>query len=212
VANTKASAAKKLPRVVTKATAAKTSRMAAEKLSRVVAKAVPAKPQTAAAEKLSVIVAKATPATSRTVAGQKLAGVVTKPAPGTAETPALKKEHRVVIQVSQNDPAVMNMVLNNAENLTKHYRDKGEEVQIELVAYGPGLHMVRSDTSPVKTRLKALTGAMKHLTVSGCENTRGAQAKQENTDITLLPEAVTVPTGIGRITELQEQGWTYVRP
>ena len=122
------------------------------------------------------------------------------------------KPHQVVIQISQNDPAVMNMVLNNTENLRRHYHGKGEEVQIELVAYGPGLHMVRSDTSPVKARLKALAESTKEVTVSACENTRAAQAKQENQEITLLPEAQLVPTGIGRILELQEKGWIYVRP
>jgi hypothetical protein len=38
------------------------------------------------------------------------------------------------------------------------------------------------------------------------------QSKQENKPISLFPEARVVPTGIGRIVELQEQGWTYVRP
>ena len=59
-----------------------------------------------------------------------------------------------MIQVSEDDPKVMNMALNNAENLTKFYKDRGETVQIEFVAYGPGLAMVRSDTSPVKPRLE----------------------------------------------------------
>src|ERR1700693_4077401 len=58
--------------------------------------------------------------------------------------------HRVVIQVTENDPVVMNMALNNAENLAKFYKDKGEPIKIEFVAYGAGLNMVRSDTLPVK--------------------------------------------------------------
>jgi len=118
--------------------------------------------------------------------------------------------HHLIIQVTQNDPVVMNMALNNAENLTKYYRDKGEEIDIELVAYGPGLHMLRSDTSPVKGRLAVL--AMDHMTFSACGNTLNAQARQEGKEITLVPEARIVPAGIARIMELQEQHWTYVRP
>jgi intracellular sulfur oxidation DsrE/DsrF family protein len=118
--------------------------------------------------------------------------------------------HRAVIQVTQNDPAVMNMALNNAENLTKYYRAKGEQIEIELVAYGPGLHMLRSDTSPVKSRLAVL--AMDNMTFSACGNTLNAQTKQEGKEITLVPEAQIVPTGIARIIELQEQHFTYVRP
>jgi intracellular sulfur oxidation DsrE/DsrF family protein len=120
------------------------------------------------------------------------------------------RTHRVVIQITQNDPAVMNMALNNAENLTKYYKDKGDKIEIEFVAYGAGLSMVRSDTSPVKERLAMLSG--KNVTFTGCGNTMAVQSKLENKDITLVPEARVVPAGIARIVDLEEQGWTYVRP
>jgi uncharacterized protein len=135
----------------------------------------------------------------------------TRPATGQAQTKA-KATHRVVVQVSQNDPQVMNVALNNVENLVKYYEEKGEKVEVEFVAYGPGLNMVRSDTSPVKDRLAAISGHMKNVTFSGCSNTLGTQSMQENKQITLIPEARLVPAGIARIVELQEQGWTYVRP
>jgi uncharacterized protein len=126
--------------------------------------------------------------------------------------PKLAKAHRIVIQISQNDPAVMNVALNNAENLAKHYSDKGEKVDIEFVAYGPGLHMMRSDTSPVKDRLATMSLRMNNVIFSACGNTLAGQSRQENKEITLLPEARLVQTGIARILELQEQGWSYVRP
>jgi hypothetical protein len=129
-----------------------------------------------------------------------------------AAKPAALKMHRVVIQVTQNDPALMSIALNNAENLSTYYQQKGEHVQIEFVAYGPGLHMLRSDTSPVRDRIKSFAEKNKQVTFSGCGNTLSAQSKQENKELTLLPEAHIVPAGIARITELQEQGWAYVRP
>ena len=137
--------------------------------------------------------------------------------PQTTATPSLQHStsnntHRVVIQVTQNDPVVMNMALNNAENLAKFYKDKGEPIQIEFVAYGAGLNMVRSDTSPVKERLTAMTSGMKNVTFTGCGNTLTNQSKLENKNITLVPEARILPTGIARVVELEEQGWTYVRP
>ena len=132
------------------------------------------------------------------------------PAPAAARS-AVEKTHRVVIQVTQNDPAVMNMALNNAENLVKYYNDKGEKIEIEFVAYGTGLSMVRSDISPVKDRLTALS-SLKNVTFSGCGNTMAGQSKQENKSISLVPEARIVPSGIARIVELSESGWTYVRP
>src|ERR1700693_1129509 len=67
-----------------------------------------------------------------------------------------EKAHRLTIQVDQNDPAVMNLALNNATNVIEYYRAKGEDVNVDVVAYGPGLHMVRADTSPVQERIKSL--------------------------------------------------------
>lgn len=123
-----------------------------------------------------------------------------------------KPVHRIVFQISSSDPALMNLVMNNAENLSKYYEARGEKVEMEFVAYGPGLAMVRNDVSPVKDRLAALTSNTKNLTVSGCGVTMSSQSKAENKEITLVSEARLVPTGVGRIVELQEQGWTYVRP
>jgi intracellular sulfur oxidation DsrE/DsrF family protein len=121
------------------------------------------------------------------------------------------KIHRVVVQVTQNDPAVMNLALNNVENLVNYYHEKGEKVEVEVVAYGAGLSMMRNDTSPVKNRLAELSND-KSITFSGCGNTLAKQSKIEDKPISLVPEAHIVTAGIARVVELEEQGWTYVRP
>jgi intracellular sulfur oxidation DsrE/DsrF family protein len=132
-------------------------------------------------------------------------------APSSLPHSAMERTHRVIIQVTQNDPAVMNMALNNAENLVKYFQEKSEKIQIEFVFYGAGLNMVRSDTSPVKDRLTAMSH-LKNVTFSGCGNTLANQSRAENKDVTLVPEAHLVSAGIARVVELQEQGWSYVRP
>jgi len=124
------------------------------------------------------------------------------------------KAHRVAFHVDQNDPAVMNLVLNNATNLMEYYHEKGEQVQIEIVAYGPGLHMLRDDTSPVKDRLKQLASGSFPSSVkfSACGNTQKGMEKREGHAIPIVPEATVVSAGVVRLTELQEQGWSYIRP
>src|SRR3979490_2982793 len=74
----------------------------------------------------------------------------------SASAAADGKAHRIAIQVDQNDPQVMNLALNNATNVIEYYRGKNEDVDIDIVAYGPGLHMLRTDTSPVQDRIKRL--------------------------------------------------------
>ena len=124
------------------------------------------------------------------------------------------KSHRLAIQVDQNDPAVMNLALNNATNVIEYYRAKGVDVTVDIVTYGPGLHMLRADTSPVQDRIKSLKDAAfpSKIQFSACNNTKEGMEKKEGHPIKVLSEAVIVPSGVVRLMELQEQGWSYVRP
>jgi len=88
-------------------------------------------------------------------------------APAKISAPASQKQpHRVAVQVNVNDPAVMNLALNNVSNVDQHYHEIGEKVEIEVVAFGPGLHMLRDDTPPVKARIKSMSETMPHLAFS----------------------------------------------
>jgi uncharacterized protein len=129
-------------------------------------------------------------------------------------TPAAnqKATHRLAVQVDVNDPAVMNLALNNVSNVAQHYNQIGQTVEIELVAFGPGLHMLRDDTSPVKARIKSMGETLPQLTFSACGNTQENMTRVEAKEIPLLPQANVVKSGVVRLMELQEQGWTYLRP
>jgi intracellular sulfur oxidation DsrE/DsrF family protein len=131
----------------------------------------------------------------------------------TATPPAPeKKAHRVVMQVNVNDPALMNLALNNATNVVQHYKEAGEKVEVEIVTFGPGLHMLRDDTSPVKARIKAMAANMPAVSFKACGNTQANMQKAEEKEIPIVPEAKVVKSGVVRVMELQEQGWSYVRP
>ena len=127
---------------------------------------------------------------------------------------AAEKPHRVTIQVDQNDPEVMNLALNNASNVLDYYRNKGEDVQVEVVVYGPGLNMLRDDTSPVKDRIKQLKELAfpSSIRFSACNVTKQGMEKREGHAIILIPQAELVPSGVVRLMELEEQGWSYVKP
>jgi intracellular sulfur oxidation DsrE/DsrF family protein len=131
-----------------------------------------------------------------------------------ANSRAEEPKHRLVIQVDQDDPAVMNLALNNATNVIEYYRTKGETVDLDIVTYGPGLTMLRTDTSPVKDRVKRLKDFAFPSTVqfSACNNTRENMEKKEGHPVTVVSDAVLVPSGVVRLMELQEKGWSYLRP
>lgn len=106
----------------------------------------------------------------------------------------------------------MNLTLNNMSNAATHYSGTGEQFELELVAYGPGLHMLRADTSSVKDRIASIKESIDGVTFSACNVTKTAMEKSEGHPIAILPQARIVPAGVVRLVELQESGWSYIKP
>jgi uncharacterized protein len=129
-----------------------------------------------------------------------------------AQAAAEQKEHRLILQVNTNDAAAMNQALNNAKNVADYYKETGETVQIAVVAFGPGLNMLRDDTSPVKARIETMALATPEISYKACGNTRENMHKAESKDIPIIPQAEVVKSGVVHIMQLEEQGWTYVKP
>jgi intracellular sulfur oxidation DsrE/DsrF family protein len=130
-------------------------------------------------------------------------------APRSARSAA--PSHRLALHVDRNEATIMNMALGNAGNAAAAFAARGEDIALELVAYGPGLTMLRADTSPVKDRLAALHEKLPQMVFSACHNTLEAVRRAEGKDIPLLPQARIVPSGVVRLIELQEQGWSYIK-
>ncbi len=115
--------------------------------------------------------------------------------------------HKVVIQVSTKDPLVQKIALNNAVNLQKHYGP--DNIKVEVVAYGPGLSLLTKKSSQ-KDRIKSL--AVQDITFSACSNTMRKVKKKTGKNPALVEGVGVVPAGVARILELQEKGYSYVRP
>lgn len=122
------------------------------------------------------------------------------------------KTHYLAIHVDQDDPAVMNMALNNAQNVHDYYAAQGDKVVIEMVAYGPGLAMYVEGESPVEDRISAMSLELSDISFAACGNTLAGLKKKRGTDVALISEARVVPSGVVRLMELQEQGYAYIRP
>jgi intracellular sulfur oxidation DsrE/DsrF family protein len=134
------------------------------------------------------------------------------PASKQIATPIEKKAHQLILQVNTNDPAMMNLALNNAANVEQYYTGISQRVEIQIVTFGPGLHMLRDDTSPVKARIKQFAETSPSISFIACGNTRANMSRTEKKEIPLISEATVVQSGVVRVMELQEQGWSYVRP
>ena len=116
-------------------------------------------------------------------------------------SPAVK--NRALFQVTDNDPARWNMILNNMTNLREGVG--GEGAEIELVAFGPGLAMLKAD-STVKARIAdALKNGVK---INACQNT---MTGMKLTPADMLPDISYVPAGVVEVMRKQQQGWAYIR-
>lgn len=113
-------------------------------------------------------------------------------------------DHKVVFQVSDNDPGKWNLTLNNAFNVQKVLGKR--DTDIEIVVYGPGINMLKMD-STVGNRIDQAEKA--GIKVVACENTMHAQ---KLTKEDMLPEIGYVPGGVVEIMKLEGEGWAYIRP
>jgi intracellular sulfur oxidation DsrE/DsrF family protein len=110
----------------------------------------------------------------------------------------------VVIQVSENNPAIWNLALNNAENIQEALGK--ENVNIEIVAYGPGINMLKFDSEAAPRLKKASADG---VALIAC----GTTMKKQKLTVKDLDEHIkVVPAGVIEIMNKQREGWAYIKP
>ena len=119
---------------------------------------------------------------------------------------------RLAIQISDNDPATFTKALNVATNFAKGMSDAGEIYEIEIVTFNAGLHILRTDTSPVMDRIKSISESVPDVTFSACGNTIAGMTKKEGAAPPITEYARVVPAGVVRLMELDEMGYYVIRP
>lgn len=125
-------------------------------------------------------------------------------APAFAQGMGTGAHNKVVLQVSDNDPGKWNLALNNAANLQK---DLGmDDVDVEIVAYGPGIGMLKAGSAVAARVSSALQS---NVRIVACQNTMAAQHLQQSD---MLPAIGYVPAGVVELLKKQQQGWAYIRP
>lgn len=113
-------------------------------------------------------------------------------------------QDKVVFQVSDPVPAKWNLTLNNAHNVQQLLG--AGNVKVEIVVYGPGIGMLKSD-SPVAQRVAEAVG--NKVTVVACQETMKAM-KLTETD--MLKEIGYVPGGVVELMKREKEGYAYIRP
>lgn len=126
------------------------------------------------------------------------------PTQALADASSSAKKYHLVFQISENNPAQWNLALNFAFAFQKNQGKDNSE--IEIVALGPGLNMLKSG-SKVTDRI---TQAMdRSIDIVACGETMKAM---KVTQADLIGGVRVVPGGLLEIVNRQRDGWSYVRP
>ncbi|MCR9073934.1 MAG: DsrE family protein [Alphaproteobacteria bacterium] len=122
--------------------------------------------------------------------------------------------HKLALQISDDDPRKMTAVLNVAANVSRHYASIGEEVEITIVAFNAGIHLLRTDTVPsdVGKRVRGFGQSMPNVTFVACGNTLDTMERAEGQRPPLFENAEVQQAGVVTLIELHEAGYTVVRP
>ena len=116
-------------------------------------------------------------------------------------------EHKIVLQLSDNDVRKQNLVISVANNLLKFYDP--DKVAIEVVAFGPGIELLRSE-SPARKQVESLIAQGVRFDV--CLNTVDTIERETGRRPEIIPAATPVQVGVGQILFLVENGYSLVRP
>jgi len=116
-------------------------------------------------------------------------------------------EHRIVLQLSDNDPRKQGLVISVANNLLKFYDP--DKVAIEVVTFGPGIDLLRPENSNRKL-VESLVAQGVRFDV--CLNTVDTIERETGKRPDFIPVATPVQVGVGQILSLTENGYTLVRP
>lgn len=116
-------------------------------------------------------------------------------------------EHRLALQISDNDPAKQTQILNNAFNVLKAYGP--DKVAIEVVAFGPGVDLLH-DGNVNAERISSLVAQGVKFDV--CMNTVETIERNTGKPYALNEHAIRVPAGIVQLITLAEHGYAIIRP
>jgi intracellular sulfur oxidation DsrE/DsrF family protein len=116
-------------------------------------------------------------------------------------------EHRIALQLSDNDPRKQSLVISVAYNVLKAYDP--DKVAIEVVTFGPGIDLLRPENSNRKL-VESLVAQGVRFDV--CLNTVDTIEREAGKRPEIIPVATPVQVGVGQILALTENGYTLVRP
>ncbi|MET0012768.1 MAG: hypothetical protein ABW085_00675 [Sedimenticola sp.] len=130
---------------------------------------------------------------------------------GTASQPADENQRRVLFHISSEDHETAQQLLEQVELVLREHEARGEAVRVEVVANNQGLRLLQQGRSRFAAQIRELHQRYPSLVFAACGNTMERFRKRYGENITVLPEAVVVRSGVSLVARRQEMGWSYIK-
>jgi hypothetical protein len=117
-------------------------------------------------------------------------------------------ENFILLQLSDDDPGKQDAILNVANNLIKHY-ESPDLVDIEIVAFGPGIHLLVAGNTR-ETRISSLVES--GVRFVGCMNTVDSLELATGKRPELNENTIRVQTGVAHVVKRVREGYVLVKP
>ena len=118
---------------------------------------------------------------------------------------------KVLFHVGDGNTEHLKSVLDDVEDLMKHYRRSQQKARVEVIANGDGLNLLLAGISPYAERIQKMQKEYHGLTFVACQNTIDRYRQELGLTAKLLPGVITIDSGVAQIMRRQHQGWAYLQ-
>ena len=127
------------------------------------------------------------------------------------QTPGEDVPAKVLFHVSDGHADHLKNVLDDVEELMKHYRLSHQKARVEVITNGEGLSLLLAGISPYAERIQKMQKEYHDLTFVACQNTIDRYQQELGFTAKLLPGVVVIDSGVAQIMRRQHQGWAYIQ-
>lgn len=113
--------------------------------------------------------------------------------------------HKVIFHFDQEEK--INKLINNVNNLFNDFEEEGEELTVEILANGTGIHAFKKDALKNQQAINDLL--KKGVKIALCHN---SLSKSDFSKEDFIAETTQVKSGVGELTRKQNEGWAYIKP
>jgi uncharacterized protein len=116
--------------------------------------------------------------------------------------------YKVILHIGESDPEKFSEVLATADNLVSKYKKAG--VEVEVIANGGGLDLLRTDTSPQAQRVSQMMRSHENLRFIACANAI-KHMEERGVHVSLIDHTEKAPSALEHIVKRLQQGWHYIK-